>query len=104
MLDDAGYAQADTVGGPIHTPTLSRIADSGVRYNDFNTTALCSSKRASLLTGRNQHRVGSGTITELASDFHGYTAIGRALCWERWRSSLSLGGATVYFKKKKQKT
>src|SRR3546814_2311994 len=73
MLDDAGYAQADTVGGPIHTPTLSRIADSGVRYNDFNTTAICSSTRASLLTGRNQHRVGSGTITELASDFDGYT-------------------------------
>src|SRR3546814_9789548 len=73
MLDNAGYAQADTVSGPIHTPTLSRIADSGVRYNDFNTTAICSSTRASLLTGRNQHRVGSGTITELASDFDGYT-------------------------------
>src|SRR3546814_16532579 len=56
MLDDAGYAQADTVGGPIHTPTLSRIADSGVRYNHFNTTAICSSTRATLLTGRKQPR------------------------------------------------
>ncbi|HKY90881.1 MAG TPA: arylsulfatase [Nevskiaceae bacterium] len=73
MLDDAGFAQADTVGGPIHTPTLTRIADSGVRYNAFHTTAISSATRAALLTGRNHHRVGSGTITELASDFEGYT-------------------------------
>ncbi|GAB2514188.1 arylsulfatase [Pseudoxanthomonas sangjuensis] len=73
MLDDAGFAQADTVGGPIHTPTLTRIADSGIRYNAFHTTAISSATRAALLTGRNHHRVGSGTITELASDFDGYT-------------------------------
>jgi arylsulfatase len=75
MLDDAGFAQADTVGGLIHTPTLTRIADSGIRYNAFHTTAISSSTRAALLTGRNHHRVGSGTITELASDFDGYTGI-----------------------------
>ena len=74
MLDDAGFAQADTVGGPIHTPTLTRIADSGLRYNAFHTTAICSATRASLLTGRNHHRVGNGTIAELASDWDGYTA------------------------------
>lgn len=74
MLDDAGFAQADTVGGPIHTPTLTRIADSGVRYNAFHTTAICSATRASVLTGRNHHRVGNGTIAELASDWDGYTA------------------------------
>jgi arylsulfatase len=74
MLDDAGYAQADTVGGPIHTPTLTRIADSGVRYNAFHTTAVCSATRASLLTGRNHHRVGNGIIAEFASDWDGYTA------------------------------
>ena len=73
MLDDAGFAQADTVGGPIHTPTLTRIADTGLRYNAFHTTAISSATRAALLTGRNHHRVGSGTITELASDFDGYT-------------------------------
>lgn len=73
MLDDAGFAQADTVGGPIHTPTLTRIADSGVRYNAFHTTAISSATRAALLTGRNHHRVGSGSITEFASDFEGYT-------------------------------
>src|ERR1700712_3292597 len=73
MLDDVGFAHADTVGGAIHTPTLSRIADTGVRYNAFHTTAICSATRASLLTGRNPHRVESGTITEFASDFDGYT-------------------------------
>jgi len=73
MLDDVGFAHADTVGGAIHTPTLSRIADTGVRYNAFHTTAISSATRASLLTGRNHHRVESGTITELASDFDGYT-------------------------------
>lgn len=74
LLDDAGFAQADTVGGPIHTPTFSRIADSGLRYNAFHTTAICSATRASLLTGRNHHRVGNGVIAELASDWDGYTA------------------------------
>ncbi|MDM0028230.1 arylsulfatase [Variovorax saccharolyticus] len=73
MLDDVGFAHADTVGGQIHTPTLSRIADTGLRYNAFHTTAICSATRASLLTGRNHHRVESGTITEFASDFDGYT-------------------------------
>jgi len=73
MLDDVGFAHANTVGGAIHTPTLSRIADTGVRYNAFHTTAISSATRASLLTGRNHHRVESGTITELASDFDGYT-------------------------------
>ncbi|MGH8516176.1 MAG: sulfatase-like hydrolase/transferase [Panacagrimonas sp.] len=75
MLDDVGYAQADTVGGPIHTPTLTRIADSGTRYNAFHTTAISSATRAALLTGRNHHHAGSGTITELASDFEGYTGV-----------------------------
>lgn len=74
MLDDAGFAQADTVGGPIHTPTFSRIANSGIRYNAFHTTAICSATRAALLTGRNHHRVGNGTIAEFASDWDGYTA------------------------------
>lgn len=73
MFDDVGFAHADTVGGTVHTPTLSRIADTGLRYNAFHTTAISSATRASLLTGRNHHRVESGTITEFASDFDGYT-------------------------------
>ena len=73
MLDDAGFAQADTVGGPIHTPTFTRIAKTGVTYNAFHTTAICSASRAALLTGRNHHRVGNGVIAELATDWDGYT-------------------------------
>lgn len=75
MLDDVGFAQADTVGGEIHTPTLSRIAQTGIKYNAFHTTAISSATRASLLTGRNHHRVGNGTVTEAATDGAGYTGI-----------------------------
>ncbi len=72
LIDDVGPAQADTYGGDIHTPTLSRIAKAGVSYNRFHTTAMCSPTRAALLTGRNHHRVASGQITELANDWDGY--------------------------------
>ncbi|MFM1935936.1 MAG: hypothetical protein RI990_895, partial [Planctomycetota bacterium] len=66
LLDDVGFGQAGTYGGPIHTPTLDRIAETGISYNRFHTTALCSPTRASLLTGRNHHRVGNGVIAEMA--------------------------------------
>jgi len=72
MSDDAGFANASTFGGPVHTPTLDRLAASGISYNAFHTTAQCSATRASLLTGRNHHRVGAGQIAELASDWDGY--------------------------------
>jgi arylsulfatase A-like enzyme len=72
LIDDVGPAQTDTYGGEIHTPTLSRIANQGISYNRFHTTAMCSPTRAALLTGRNHHRVASGQITELANDWDGY--------------------------------
>ncbi len=75
LLDDVGFGLADTYGGPIHTPTLSRIAGKGISYNAFHTTAICSPTRAALLTGRNHHRVGSGTIAERAVDWDGYTGV-----------------------------
>jgi arylsulfatase A-like enzyme len=75
MLDDAGFAQPDTYGGEIHTPTLSRIASTGISYNAFHTTGMCSPTRAALLTGRNHHRVGNGQIAEFANDWDGYTGI-----------------------------
>jgi arylsulfatase A-like enzyme len=72
LIDDVGPAHADTYGGEIHTPTLSKLAQEGISYNRFHTTAMCSPTRASLLTGRNHHRVASGQITELANDWDGY--------------------------------
>ncbi|HWR92996.1 MAG TPA: arylsulfatase, partial [Desulfobacterales bacterium] len=75
LIDDVGFAQTDTFGGEMHTPTLSRLANEGIRYNAFHTTAICSPTRAALLTGRNHHRVGNGTIAERATDFDGYRGV-----------------------------
>ena len=75
LLDDVGFGLPDTYGGPVHTPTLSRIANEGISYNTFHTTAICSPTRAALLTGRNHQRVGSGTIAERAVDWDGYTGV-----------------------------
>ena len=72
MTDDAGFSNPSTFGGPIHTPTLDRLAASGISFNAFHTTAMCSPTRAALLTGRNHHRVGAGQIAEFASDWDGY--------------------------------
>ena len=75
LLDDVGFGQADTFGGEIHTPTLTRLRDQGITYNRFHTTSICSPTRASLLTGRNHQRVGNGTIAERAVDWDGYTGV-----------------------------
>jgi arylsulfatase len=73
MIDDAGFGQPDTFGGPIPTPNLTRVGKQGLCYNRFHVTALCSPTRASLLTGRNQHRVGMGSVAEFPGPFPGYT-------------------------------
>ncbi len=75
LLDDVGFGLPDTFGGPIHTPTLTRLANEGTSYNTFHTTSICSPTRASLLTGRNHQRVGSGTIAERAVNWDGYTGV-----------------------------
>jgi arylsulfatase A-like enzyme len=72
LLDDVGFGQASTFGGPVNTPALQRLADDGLRYNRFHTTALCSPTRAALLSGRNHHSVHTGAITEIATGFPGY--------------------------------
>ena len=74
LLDDAGYGQTGTFGGLIPTPTLDSLAKGGLRYTRFHVAALCSPSRASLLTGRNNHAVGMGTITNWSTDDPGYTA------------------------------
>lgn len=73
MLDDVGPALPGAFGGPINTPTLSRVAEEGIAYNSFHNAAMCSPTRASVLTGRNHHRSGFGQIAELANDWDGYT-------------------------------
>jgi len=73
LLDDVGFGQTSTYGGPVQTPTLERLSKGGIRYNRFHTTALCSPTRAALLTGRNHHSVGTGVIIEMGTGFPGYT-------------------------------
>ena len=75
LIDDAGPALPATFGGDVHTPTMDRIVSEGIAYNRFHTTAMCSPTRASLLTGRNHHRVGNGQIAELANDWDGYSGV-----------------------------
>ena len=75
MIDDIGFGVADTFGGEVSTPALSQLAEEGILYNQFNTTSICSPTRASLLTGRNHTRVGSGTIAERAVNWDGYTGV-----------------------------
>ena len=75
MTDDQGYGVSGTFGGAIPTPALDRIAQSGLRYTNFNSTALCSPSRAALITGRNHHAVGFGVIAELSTGYPGYDSI-----------------------------
>ncbi len=75
LLDDVGFGISEVFGGEVSTPAFKKIASEGLRYNAFHTTAICSPTRASLLTGRNHTRVGSGTIAERAVAFDGFTGI-----------------------------
>src|SRR6188768_1621088 len=64
LIDDMGFGQSSAFGGPIHMPSLERLAKGGLKYNQFHTTALCSPTRAALLSGRNHHVGNMGSITE----------------------------------------
>ena len=80
LIDDAGFAASSAFGGMCSTPTADRLADGGLRFNRFHTTALCSPTRQALLTGRNHHTVGMGGITELATSAPGYNSIRPKSC------------------------
>jgi len=71
LIDDIGFGASNTFGGPISTPTFDRLANNGLRFNRFHTTALCSPTRASLLSGRNHHAVNVGSVMEVATGFPG---------------------------------
>jgi arylsulfatase A-like enzyme len=75
MTDDQGYGVSGTFGGVIPTPALDRIANAGLRYTQFHSTALCSPTRAALITGRNHHSVGYGVIGELSTGYPGYDSV-----------------------------
>jgi arylsulfatase len=75
LLDDTGFGVSEVFGGEVETPAFKKLAEEGLRYNAFHTTAICSPTRASLLTGRNHTRVGYGTISERAIAFDGFTGI-----------------------------
>ena len=71
LIDDIGFGATRPFGGAISTPTLDKLADNGLRFNQFHTTALCSPTRASLLSGRNHHAVNVGSVMEVATGFPG---------------------------------
>ncbi len=74
VLDDVGYGQLSAFGGLCETPTLDQLADRGLRFSNFHTTALCSPTRACLLTGRNHHSVGLSSVTELSLGYPAHNA------------------------------
>jgi arylsulfatase A-like enzyme len=71
LWDDTGIGTWDSYGGLVKMPHMKRIADQGLRYTQFHTTALCSPTRASLLTGRQPSSVGMNTISEATMGFPG---------------------------------
>jgi len=74
LIDDVGFSATSTFGGVIQTPTFDRLAQQGLRYNAFHVNSLCSPTRAALLSGRNNHEVGFGTVAEAAAGYPGYDA------------------------------
>ncbi len=75
LLDDVGFGAASVFGGPCRTPNAERLANRGLSFSRFHTTALCAPTRQALLTGRNHHAVGMGAITEIATAAPGYTSV-----------------------------
>ena len=75
LIDDIGFGHSSSFGGPIHMPTLEKLAGNGLKYNRFHTTALCSPTRVALLTGRNHHVNNAGAIMELATAHPGNTGV-----------------------------
>jgi len=75
LIDDVGFGASSAFGGPCETPNFERLANGGLRYNRFHTTALCAPTRAAMLTGRNHHSVGMGSVTEVATSAPGQNSL-----------------------------
>lgn len=84
LIDDLGFGQPGTFGGPVPTPAMDALAEEGLRFTRMHTTAVCSPTRAALLTGRNHHQTGFGSITELSTGFPGYDSL-----WPRDTASIA---------------
>jgi arylsulfatase len=77
LIDDAGFGSNSAFGGVVPTPTVDKLAQRGVRHTQMHNTALCSPTRAALLTGRNHHGVGFGSVAEASTGYPGYDSITR---------------------------
>src|SRR4051794_33883879 len=75
LIDDAGFGSSSAFGGPCRTPVAEQLAAGGLKFNRFHTTALCAPTRQALLTGRNHHSVGMGSITETATSAPGNSSL-----------------------------
>ena len=99
ITDDSGFGVPGTFGGVVPTPTMDRIAQNGLRYNNIHSTALCSPTRAALITGRNHHSAGFGVISEQSTGFPGYNSIIAKDKATIGRILLENGYATAWFGK-----
>ena len=99
LTDDAGYAVPSTFGGVIPTPTMDRVGQMGLLYNNMHSTSLCSPTRAAMITGRNHHSVGFGVIAEQATGFPGYNSVISKDKATIGRILLDNGYATAWFGK-----
>ena len=99
LIDDAGFGNPSTFGGPVSTPSMTRVGEQGLTYNRFHVTAVCSPTRAALLTGRNHHTVGFGSIGELPGPFPGYAASVPKNCAPFVRALQGNGYSTAAFGK-----
>jgi len=75
LVDDVGFSTTSTFGGPVATPNFDKLAARGLRYNEFHVNGICAPSRAALLSGRNNHQIGFGTISEHAQGYPGYNSI-----------------------------
>src|SRR5499426_2396144 len=99
LIDDAGFGASSAFGGPCQTTNAEALAAGGLKYNRFHTTALCSPTRQALLTGRNDHSVGMGGITEIATGAPGYSSVLRNTASPRARTLKLHGYSTAQFGK-----
>jgi arylsulfatase A-like enzyme len=84
LIDDVGFSTTSTFGGPVPTPVFDKLAMNGLKYNEFHVNAICAPSRAALLSGRNNHEVGFGTITEHAQGYPGYNSV-----WPKQSASIA---------------